>query len=1095
MRRPETARAAATVRYVALLLVALMLHLLFPAAAERIAEATAAYQTTPLSASLAVKDKAGLLLFSTTNLAALDSEEGSKRPITFVDLLSSDERFSEFLHTVQRLRMVIQLNRIRNGTLFVPTNEALREYRKEYVQKSSIAGSVYRSVSDQQAWYHFIADGAIDAKQLASKTMLWESYSRSAADVKPGDNNTAEAGIMLKTQTNRRTGKLEANGIPVIARSFSCEAGNAFLIDGVLDIPPSIRELLRQEAPGGQLSSSRNSLKQQTQQERSHLRQLNQLSATASERTHGEAIGLSFEEGDVEDMNEYGLVERLLVAAGWLDAIVSSEAGEMHTLWAFNNKAFSGCFSFAERSYLLNGPEFAADDQALLEEAIKDARIVAERYVSSGAISLARLGDGEHEVSGFRNRTGHTLIVSSDPRHGGWSGQIDGQPISNADIVAENGIVHGIEEVHRPENLVFTPQKILVGLNATLFIRLLKDTGLGEYIDGSRQSRELTILAPTNRAMEDAFGYDLGDDRDGSDGPIIAANLAKVLSTYDVQGEPLFAEPVHALPLKVSPRERQRDWALYHLVDGQQSVDDLAKNPLLRTLFSPDSTNGKQQVVKAHVDQAHGALSKHVSFNGADNILSEPVVVGNTTIYLLSSPMPTPPSLVNALIPNLELSLFVAAMGASNIVDQIQQEAGVTVLAPVTNAFTSLGLVWSYLSLPGDSGARSDLSRLVKAHILKKPVYSDEIPLHTGSTADTLVVETLNGNKVGLYRTQHGIFAVVDQKELPPSFNGKGLRQHTTGHLTSVSSDTSNLHISESDILLRTGVAHVLENGLILPSNVEITSTKLLHGMKAHIFADLLERFNLTHVLEDPHANKTLTHRQQRTGGVARTAHSSDSTEDGDTPDENIVGYSLLVPSDKAWRENAAYRELVRRDHDEVRIIDDGSDSSNPWRNATTADIKRYLDMLVRLHIIPVVGDRTQAYADGHQLPANQLRLADRKTYPTLLENVKLKAHEFASDRFSIQLADMPFYQAPGGAPFISFAMVVRSGIARTGAVFELDSALRLPPDDNSGPGGWKQFAWNAAVWLTGIGMGSGLLGVSGYWVRQWWTRSDYESL
>ncbi|KAJ1786132.1 hypothetical protein LPJ59_005993 [Coemansia sp. RSA 2399] len=613
-----------------------------------------------------------------------------------------------------------------------------------------------------------------------------------------------------------------------------------------------------------------------------------------------------------------------------------------------------------------------------------------------------------------------------------------------------------------------------------MFIRLLKDTGLHEYIDGSRPTSKLTILAPTNRAMEDAFGYDLGDDDDKSASALSGLDFAKMSTHFDGLDRSSFIEPLRESRPAMSPRERQRDWARYHIIDGQYQIDDLARNPLLRTIFSPESTGGKPQVVKARVDQAHGAISKQISFNSADNILPEPVTVGNTTIYLLSSPMPTPPGLVNALITSLDLSLFVAAMGASNIVDELQQEAGVSVLAPVIDSFTSLGLVWSYLSLPGDSAAKDDLSRFVKAHILKKPVYSDEIPLHTDNSAETLVVETLNGNKVGLYRTQSGIFAAVDPDELPQPADRKPLQASNASTQLLMSSDSSSLKISESDILLRTGVAHVLKDGVILPSNVEITSSKLLQGMKAHVFGDLLERFNLTYVLKDPRSGKN--------GGLRN--------DDGeDDPVDNIVGYSLLVPSDKAWRENSAYRELVRRDHEEVRIFDEDDDSDNAWRNSTTSDIMHYLDMLVRLHVIPIIDDDPQVRDAGHQLPASQLRLADRKTYPTLLENIGLKANEFASNRFSVQLDDMPFYQSPGGTPFISYAMVVRSGIARTGAVFELDAALRLPPDNSKGPGGWKQFAWNAAVWLTGIGMGSGFLGVSGYWVRQWWTRSDYEAL
>ncbi|KAJ2664044.1 hypothetical protein IWW48_001056 [Coemansia sp. RSA 1200] len=955
------------------------------------------------------------------------SEEG-RGPVTFIDLLSSDEQFSEYLHIVQRLRMVIPLNRIRNATMLVPSNDAVKKYRKEHEHDPDVVNGVYGGVTEQQGWYHLVADGIIDNETLFSKTMLWESYGYSSGDKTAPTLDSSRHGMMLKTRVGNGTEQVTANGVPVLTHGFPCEAGNVFLIDGVLTIPPTILDILHQKSPGS-----------------------------------------------TYDSREYGFVEKLLDAAGWHDVIDvakgDSEVAGMHTLWAFSNSAFSAGFNFAERAYLLHGPTFAADDQSLLDEAISDTQAVAARYISAGSVSIARLGEGTHK-----------------------------------------GIVHGVEQVHRPEGLVFTPKKMLVGLNATMFIRLLKDTGLSEYIDGSRPANKLTILAPTNRAMEDAFGYDLGDgddDDDESARVLLEAGISRLSPYFDNLDRSSFVDALRTFQIATSPRERQRDWARYHIVDGQYQVDDLAKNPLLRTMLSPESTGGKPQVVKAHVDQAHGALSKHISFNSADNILPEPVIVDNTTIYLLSSPMPTPPSLVNALISNLDLSLFVAAMGASNIVDQMQQEAGVTVLAPVADSFTSLGLVWSYLSLSGDAAARGDLSRLIKAHILERPVYSDEIPLHTDDSADTLVVETLNGNKVGLYRTRGGMYAVVEQDELPGPVDESGLQGHSKPSQMVSSSGSNNLKISEPDILLRTGVAHILEDGIILPSNVEITLSKLLQGMKAHIFEDLLERLNLTYVLKDPRASKdvskqygksTSKRRQQRVSIRTDIARSGSSKGNGvdegeEDPVERAVGYSLLVPSDKAWRENAAYRELVRRDHDEARIFDEDDDGSNPWRNSTTTDIMRYLDMLVRLHIIPIFDDSPQLAEAGRRLPAKRLRLVDYKTYPTLLENVNLKAHEFASNRFSVQLDDMPFYQSPGRTPFISYAVVLRSGIARTGAVFELDAALRLPPDNSKGPGGWKQFAWSAAVWLTGIGMGSGLLGVSGYWVRQWWTRSDYESL
>ncbi|ORX67539.1 hypothetical protein DL89DRAFT_269339 [Linderina pennispora] len=887
-----------------------------------------------------------------------DDSIAGTRTTTFVDLLSSDARFSEFLHTVQRLRMVIPLNRIRNATLLVPTNEALRRYRKEH-DTTTVTGNVYRGVSDFQAWYHLIGDRPVNWTDLVGGDMVWESFSRLThiSGLDPPRNGEHQYG------DGRH---VEVNGVSVLKTNMSCSAGNVFAIDGLLTLPPTIQGVLRANVADNQ--------------------------AAPTERA---------------GYGDYDFVEKLVAAAGWSYVLDSEpqrkrdemEANRMRTVWAFTDQAFRDEFGFAERAYLIHGAEFAKDDKDEVALALRDTRLVASQFVTKEPVSLARLGEGEHKVAGFVEGTEHTVTVDA-----GLSGTVNGLRISKADIIARNGIVHGVESVQRPSGLAFTPQKMLIGLNATLFVRELKDAGLLSYIDGSEPDRKLTLA--------DAFGADLDD---GDDMLVEAAQ-----NEYDLDPT---AGPIAEWR---APHNRRREWAQYHIVDGQYNVAELAETPLVRTLLASEWTQGKPQVVKAFVDRPHGT-ARHVSFNGADNILTEPVVVGNTTIYLLSSPMPTPPNLVNALIQDLDLSLFVAAMGASQTASEIQREQGITVLAPVLEAFISLGLVWSYLSLPEDADARSDLSRIVKSHILTKPVYSDEIPMHSDLSADMLTVKTLNGNSVGLYRTPKGIFVAAEQIQDPQAL------KKSTKH-----------HISEPDMLLRTGVAHVLERGLIMPPNVDITSSKLLRGMKAHVFLSLLERFNLTHVLEAP--------------PPAPSVPGNDSTKSSDGDSKPVVGYSLLVASDKAWRENAAYREMVRRDQEE--------DRHNPWRNSTNKDIEQYLEMLVRLHVIPVTDIHREP---GERLPASDLTLSDRKTYVTLLEGAKLRAYEFATDRFSLQLDGIPFYQSPGGIPFISYATIVRAGYGRSGAVFELDSALKLPPKDLLAPGGWKK--------------------------AYWWTRADYQSL
>ncbi|KAJ1803940.1 hypothetical protein LPJ75_005733, partial [Coemansia sp. RSA 2598] len=345
---------------------------------------------------------------------------------TFIDLLSSDERFSEFLHTVQRLRMVIPLNRVRNATLLVPTNEALRRYRKRRAGDTThIAGAVYQGVSDDQAWYHLIGDRAIWPEELVRGEMVWESYSKPWDDgtlaqaLGDGDDDRGggdgeekrSSGVMLKTWISSDYSVL-ANGVPVLAQNYSCSAGSVYMIDGLLAIPPTIRDVLQQ-----------------------------QQAAAAESGNDGDKEARDRAEG-----GEFSAVERLLSAAGWshiLDMPGDGKGGsdkvrQMHTLWAFGNRAFAAELSYAERSYLLYGPEFAKDDDELHRMALEDTRSFASAFVSPGPVSIARLGVGKHKVPGFEGGTDIAVVIENGPGGGGLSARVNGQPVAKSDVVARN---------------------------------------------------------------------------------------------------------------------------------------------------------------------------------------------------------------------------------------------------------------------------------------------------------------------------------------------------------------------------------------------------------------------------------------------------------------------------------------------------------------------------------------------------------------------------------------------------------------------------------------------------------------------------------
>ncbi|KAJ2814421.1 hypothetical protein FBU31_007294, partial [Coemansia sp. 'formosensis'] len=287
---------------------------------------------------------------------------------------------------------------------------AIRRFRKEHDEDSShAAGSIYRGVADSQAWYHVIRDGIIQSSNLTQGPMVWESFSSSESidyAAEPGN------GIMLKTLLNSN-GKVLANGVPVIALNYSCVAGNAFQIDGLLTLPPTLWELLQAEIPKSSSGQSR----------------WDRPLAVESWSAHVATAGADSDAATDGGSSSYSAMEKLLTAAGWSDILsgpgvgVGSESSGMHTLWAFTNQAFSNALAFGERAYLLYGPAFTKDEDAgMYGEAVEDARSFAADYISSGTVSLARLGVGTH--------TGKlTVIVEEKRSDGDLGGNINGLAI------------------------------------------------------------------------------------------------------------------------------------------------------------------------------------------------------------------------------------------------------------------------------------------------------------------------------------------------------------------------------------------------------------------------------------------------------------------------------------------------------------------------------------------------------------------------------------------------------------------------------------------------------------------------------------------
>lgn len=140
-----------------------------------------------------------------------------------------------------------------------------------------------------------------------------------------------------------------------------------------------------------------------------------------------------------------------------------------------------------------------------------------------------------------------------------------------------SGVIHQIDDVIVPKSLKFDLRKHLIGLNATKFVALLDEAGLGSYLDNKDHS--YTILAPLNEALD----------------------------------------------LDEIPRKYLKTWLSYHIVRGQWKPENFTDGQLLKTESKTDELNGRKQRLKVHVDNNKFLSEDHRSITfGRSGVAHEP---------------------------------------------------------------------------------------------------------------------------------------------------------------------------------------------------------------------------------------------------------------------------------------------------------------------------------------------------------------------------------------------------------------------------------------------------------------------------------------
>ncbi|GAA6042019.1 hypothetical protein JCM8097_009150 [Rhodosporidiobolus ruineniae] len=634
------------------------------------------------------------------------------------------------------------------------------------------------------------------------------------------------------------------------------------------------------------------------------------------------------------------------------------------TLFAPTNEAW-GVLSELEMKYLRSG--FAELDLA---------------EIFGGAASQAGAGKGKvgylERLVGFKGGKASTITTIRNGTlevTGGQDktdAQVNGTAIVTGDILAKNGVIHTVPSLLLPSgSLSLTAEKYLIALDATDFVALLRSVNLSHYVqvpshepgtvldssplppivgtddvvpqislsasavDNKPRRERYTILAVKDDVLASAFS----DSSASSRNPFISSPV--------LNGHPLPPEGSAAL----------KELLAYHIVTGRWTPDELDDGMLVGTELRTDLLRGARQRVVVGVQGEDGSRGEGwaskgkgkkgkggderekgtISWGGA-TVVAEPVAVGGSIIYLVSSLIDPPPTAITAAVSDLRLSTFVASVYAAALDGILSMQPAVTYLVPTNDAFESLGLTMSYLLLPS---SRAELRTVLKYHAVDEVVYLDGFPRTGGARYATL----LDGTEIYFERdSTNGTLSVHG-----PTLGG-----------VPANGETRDASIVEGDILTETGALHIVDQ-VELPAELDITLEKLLLGAKANTMVELIKAANMSWVLEGKAPPQPSKHKKQEVEGAVGTQSYEGRGKHGEEryAGSNDRAYTILCPSDKAFsRLNLTY-----------------------YRTNPPA-----LEALVRLHIIPDVSSSSSLPTASPAEPGAPLALGDTKSYKTLLD-------------------------------------------------------------------------------------------------------------
>jgi len=300
--------------------------------------------------------------------------------------------------------------------------------------------------------------------------------------------------------------------------------------------------------------------------------------------------------------------------------------------------------------------------------------------------------------------------------------------VTAADVEASNGVIHQIDEVILPPNVVD-----LASGNSD-FSTLVDAVVKADLVETLQGEGPFTIFAPTNQAFQDLLNE-------------LGASSLDDLSKKDL------------LPILT-----------YHVVSGNVLSADLSSGNVT-------TVGGKDIAIE---------VGNSVTINGSSNVTAVDIQGTNGVIHVIDEvllPEDAPKNIVETAMADEQFSVLVDALSKADLVGALEGDGPFTVFAPTNQAFQNLLNELGASSL--DDVPVDQLESILLYHVVSGKVMSGDLSTGyvstlSGGPNDTyasLLAEvdggvTLNGSSTVTaadVEATNGVIHVIDEVLLPPN--------------------------------------------------------------------------------------------------------------------------------------------------------------------------------------------------------------------------------------------------------------------------------------------------------------------------------------